>query len=168
MPLLDVPGVPQMHPAAAEAWYVLEFGRERLLKEVEGLTEEQLFTVPAGFRNSIATLLCHIAGSDMAFAHNLSNRTMPDELKAEYFLGRNDNLLIEPKGETKESLLAKFDRSRAALKEALLQLTAEDVEKTLERPGGMQITMRWMLALVGYHATLHIGQIQMVKQHLLA
>lgn len=122
--------------------------------------------MPAGFRNSIATLLCHIAGSDMAFAHGLTGRTMSDELRAEYFLGRNDGLLIEPKGETKESLLAKLDKARAALKEALLQIASEDLDKTIERPNGMQVTLRWYLTVIGIHASVHIGHIQMVKQNL--
>lgn len=166
MALMDVPAVPDMNPAAAQVWYVLEFGRQGLQKAIEGLTEEQLFQVPAGFKNSVATLLCHIAGADMGFAHGLTGRTMSDELKAEYFIGRNDGLLIEPKGETKESLVAKLDKARTALKEALVQISPEDLDKTFDRPNGNQVTMRWYLTVIGFHASIHIGHIQMVRQNL--
>jgi uncharacterized damage-inducible protein DinB len=166
MPLMDVPVVPNMNPAAAQTWSVLDFGRQSLLKLIEGLTEEQLFQVPAGFRNSIATLLCHIAASELSFAHVLTGSQISDEQKAAYFMGRNDGLLIEPKGETQESLLAKLDTARAAMKEALLQIAPEDLEKTFGRPDGMEATMRWYLAVIGFHASWHMGHMQMVKQHL--
>lgn len=166
MPLMDVPVVPNMNPAAAQTWSVLDFGRQNLLKLIEDVTAEQLFQVPAGFRNSIATLLGHIAGAEFSFAHLLTGRQLSDEQKAEYFMGRKDGLLIEPKGETKESLLAKLDTARAALKEALLRIAPEDLEKTFARPDGNQATMRWYLALIGFHTSWHLGHMQMVRQHL--
>jgi uncharacterized damage-inducible protein DinB len=164
MPLMDLPVVPNMNPAVAQTWCALEFAGQRLPKFIEDLTEEQLFQVPAGFRNSIATLLCHLAGTELSFAHTFTGRRMSDEQKAEYFLGRNDGLLIEPKGETKESLLAKLDIGRAALKEALLQV--EDLEKTFPGPGGNEATTRWFLTVIAIHPSLHLGQMQLVKQNL--
>jgi uncharacterized damage-inducible protein DinB len=166
MPLMDAPVVPNMNPAAAQTWSAVEFAMPRLLKFIDDLTEEQLFQVPAGFRNSIATLLCHIAGSELSFAHLLTGRQLSAEQKAEYFLGRNDGLLIEPKGETKESLRAKLDTGRAALKETLLQIQPEDLEKTFDGPNGNQATTRWFLTVIAIHPSLHMGQMLMVKQHL--
>lgn len=159
--------VPNMNPTVTGYWHVLEHGKLGITNIIKDLTEAQLFEVPAGFRNSIATLLIHVAATEIGLATSLAGETLSPEAKAEYYIGRTDDgLLIEPKGETKESLLAKFDKARASLKEQLLKLTDADLERTITRPNGMQIPMRQYLGVYAAHPALHLGHMQYVKQNL--
>lgn len=164
---MDFQAVPNMNPTVTGYWHVLEHGKLGISNAVKDLADEQLFEVPAGFRNSIATLLIHVAATEVGLAHFLTGQTTSDELRAEYYIGRTDDgLLIEPKGETKASLLAKFDKARGLVKEALLKLTEADLERTITRPNGMQLPMRQYLAIYAAHPALHLGHIQYVKQNL--
>lgn len=166
MSRLDVPVEASLGPVAAVVWNQLEFGRKGLLKQMEGLAPEQLAARPAGFKNSLAALLCHIAGSEVNFACILKGETFTDELKAEFFMGRVEGLLRQPEGESVESLTAKLNQSRAAMKEALAGLGEADLERVFPGPGGSEYTMRWLLALIPHHASMHLGQMQMLRQHL--
>lgn len=164
---MDFQAVPNMNPTVLGFWHVLEHGKVGLTNAVKDLTDEQLFEVPAGFRNNIATILIHVAASETGLAHALAGQEISPEVRAEYFIGRTDDgLLIEPKGETKASLLAKFDRARGNLKEALLKLTEADLDRTITRPNGMQLPMRQYLSIYAAHPALHLGHIQYVKQSL--
>lgn len=166
MPRYDIAPEPGLDPVAAAVWNVLEFGKPHLLKQIEGLTPEQLAARPAGFKNSLATLVCHVAGSEISFAHTLLGREMPQELKDEYWMGRDGEYLRQAQGETVESLTAKLEKARAILKEALATVRAADLDRVITRPSGVEVTVRWLLALIAHHASLHIGQMQMLRQHL--
>ncbi|MDF2629576.1 MAG: hypothetical protein K0R39_3407 [Symbiobacteriaceae bacterium] len=159
--------VPNMNPTVVGVWHVLEHGKLGLTNAIKDLTEEQLFELPAGFRNNIATLIMHVAATEAGFAYTLSGQQMAPEVRAEYYIGRTDDgLLIEPKGETRESLLAKFDKARELLKDALLRLTEADLERSISRANGMQLPMRQFLGIYGAHPALHLGHIQLIKQAL--
>lgn len=166
MPRFDVTPEPQMHPAAAAVWHTIEFSRQMLLKEMDGLSPEQLAARPAQFKNSLAALLCHTAGAEIAFAYRLRGEKVPDEYTTEYWLGSDEGRIRQPEGETVESLTAKFNKARAILKEALAALKEEDLERLIERPNDVQYTVRWMLSLIAFHPGLHSGHMQMVRQHL--
>ncbi|HYF77146.1 MAG TPA: DinB family protein [Symbiobacteriaceae bacterium] len=164
---MDFQAVPNMNPTVVGIWHVLEFGKLGTANAIKDLTDEQLFAVPAGFRNSIATIIIHVAATEVGLAHTLAGQELPADLRSAYYMGRTDDgLLIEPKGETKESLLAKFDQARALLKEALLKLTDADLDRTLTRANGTQVPMRQLLGLYAAHPALHLGHIQYVKQAL--
>jgi uncharacterized damage-inducible protein DinB len=166
MPVFDVPQDSGLDPVIAPYWSLAEFAKERMLKLIEGMTPEQLAQRPAGFNNSIATLVNHVAATEVNFSHLLLGRKVPDELAAEYLLDRPQSPLPQPEGETVESLTAKVEKARAILREALGTLRAGDLERLIDRPNGNQVSVRWLLTLMGYHISLHNGQMQMIKQHL--
>ncbi|HEY3366723.1 MAG TPA: DinB family protein [Symbiobacteriaceae bacterium] len=155
-----------MDPVISPTWETLEFGNRRLFKLLEGMTPEQLAERPEGFQNSIAALIVHMAGEEAQFAHWLHAKPIPDDLVREYLLNQAQPPLPQPKGETADSLRGKILKARNLLKDALMGLKAADLDRVIDLPPDTKATVRWQLALVGYHTTCHFGQMQMIKQHL--
>ncbi|CAM1339023.1 DinB family protein [Tenacibaculum aestuarii] len=68
---------------------VLKRSRELVLKRIEGLTTEQLHTIPEGFNNNIAWNVAHLVVTQQLLHYKLSglNCLAPDELIEEYRKG---------------------------------------------------------------------------------
>lgn len=165
MSVWDMQKETAMDPSVTGFWYAFTFGRTRFNRLLEGLTPEQVAAKPAGFNNSIAAVVVHVAGTEVLFAHRILGTEMPAELKAEFLLDQPQSPLPQPAGETVESLIAKLERAEGMIKEALISLKEQDLDREL-KPGQQAYTVRWLLSLVAYHATNHFGQLQMIKQHL--
>lgn len=143
----------------------LDFGSTRVKAVYAGLTPDQLTYVPPGLGNSIATLVVHVAATEVSFAHRLRGETVPDELKVEYLIGQGqNNMLPVASGETPETLTAKLEKARSIVLGALAGVTAADMDKTHEISGGRVITGRWMLSLLPNHQSQHLGQMQLIKR----
>lgn len=141
----------------------LEFGHQRLKAMLEGLTPEQLEKTPTGLANSIATLVVHIAGTEISFGYRLRGEKVPDELVRTYMLGPHENLNVAT-GETVESLREKLTQGRTILLETLAQQNNANLDDELPLGGDRTATRRWFLSLLPYHQATHIGQIQMIKK----
>lgn len=154
-----------LHPFVAGVASSLDFGLRWLKGIVGDLTPEQLAKKPAGFHNSIATLIVHTAGSEIYYAHRLAGTEVPDDLKREYLLDKPLSPLPEPVGETAESLTAKMVKARAVLLGAMAGVSEAD----LAREAGFgpdQQGVRWVLSLLPNHQAMHLGQILVIKQHI--
>jgi uncharacterized damage-inducible protein DinB len=165
MATLDIQKEPGFDPTIAGIWYAYKFGRSRFDQLLQGLSPEQLAQRPAGFHNSIAALVLHVASTEVGFAHLLWGTEVPADLQAEFQMEKRGQTLHQPEGETAETLVTKLHKAEGMIKEALAGLKAEDLDRVLA-PMGSEVTMRWLLSLVSYHATNHFGQLQMIKQHL--
>jgi len=164
MPTMDVSVSADLAPFAAQALGAVEFGKARLLAALEGQSPEQLAAVPAGFSNSIASLVVHIAGTEVTMAHGILGRPLPDDLKAEYLRDRPQNPIPQPAGETVATLTAKREKALGILRQALAGLTAEDVAREVPLGPNRSATVRWMLTALPNHQMQHFGQIQMIKK----
>lgn len=157
---MDMTGFDPVVRATAE---LLTFGRERLFTTVEGLTEAQLHAVPAGLTNSIATLLLHLGGTEVGFAHLILGQTLSDELKSAYKRNVPQKPLPAAEGETLDSLKAKLAQSLGYMEQAMRSLTAADLDREIAL-GTRTLTVRELLKLAGNHQSQHLGQIQIIKQ----
>jgi uncharacterized damage-inducible protein DinB len=166
VPTLDIERDTHMDERIAPIWDTVAFGTAQLLKVLDGLTPEQLLERPVGFKNSLAGLAVHLAGANISFAHLIHERQMDDELKSAYLLTGKLNEIQQPEGETFLSLIAKITTSNRILKEALREVNPADTARVLVRPSGYEVTIRWYLTLIAYHQSAHIGQMQMIRQHL--
>ncbi|MCI2228786.1 DinB family protein [Polaribacter sp. MSW13] len=68
---------------------ILRKSRELILKELEGLTLEQIHIIPTGFKNNIAWNVAHIVVTQQALNYKLSglNCLCPDDLIEAYKKG---------------------------------------------------------------------------------
>ncbi|MFZ5815702.1 MAG: DinB family protein [Bacillota bacterium] len=164
MPTMDVTRHEGLHPAVGAYLSALDLGRSRLINSIKNLSPEQLEQRPAGFKNSIATLVVHCAATEVSFAHRIMGKPVPEELLAE-FPPHKEELLPVITGETAESLQAKLQKSRAILQEAVKGLTAADLTRVIQPAPDRSYTVEWLLALLPVHLMGHVGHIQMIRQH---
>lgn len=144
----------------------LDFGFGRVKGLIQDLTPEQLEAVPAGFSNSIATLIVHIYSLEARLGFGIPGKEVPADVAAE--LGLNlvrTQTLPEVKGETAASLLAKMEKSRGLLLEALGQMTEADLDREMQF-GPRKAPVRWVLSLLPEHQGQHFGHMQMIKKAL--
>lgn len=153
-----------LNPFVAGVAASLDFGFRWIQALVEELTPEQLARVPAGFRNSIATLIVHTAGSEIYYAHRLTGTEIPDELKLEYLLDKPLSPLPAATGETAQSLIAKMVKAREVLLKAIARVSEADLLREANF-GPDQQGVRWVLSLLPNHQAMHLGQVLLIKQH---
>ena len=150
-------------PYVAGVVSVWEFGRWHLKNVLKDLTPEQLAKVPAGLTNSIATLVVHIAATELSIASQIKGEPLSDELRREYLLDQPHSPLPAPAGETVESLYAKLDKAGAYLTQVLKSLTEADLKREVSFfRGPAPITKP--LSLLPHHQAEPVGQIIMIKK----
>ena len=88
---------------------VLKKSREIILKKIEGLTLEQLHTIPEGFKNNIAWNIAHLVVTQQLLHYKLSGLQclVPDDLIEKYRKGTfpTETLNEEEFEEIKELLI---------------------------------------------------------------
>lgn len=142
----------------------LDFGFHPVSGAIKELTAEQVAKVPEGFTNSIATLVIHMAATEINFAHRFQGKAVPDELKAEYLIDQPQKPLPAPQGETGATLVAKLEKARNLLKETIAQMSDADLDAEFEHPSGRKLSYRYLLSLLPHHQGQHYGHIQYLKR----
>jgi uncharacterized damage-inducible protein DinB len=162
--IMDLTVTPGLHPVVAHILAGVDFGRTRLSGTIKDLSPEQLIQAPVGFPNSIATLVVHIASTEVRLAHSLNGEPLPDDLAEEFLRNQPQNPLPQAKGETIESLQAKLTKSRSILLGALSRLSDPDLTREIVFNPDRSVTVRWILVLLTNHQMLHLGHIQMIRK----
>jgi len=165
MPTMDLNRHEGLHPVAAFVLSTLELGRGNLLRQIQELTPDQLAAKPEGFKNSIATLLVHIAATEVNFCHRIIGKPVPEELKVEFLLDQPHSPLPAPVGATVENLTARLEKSLNFLRETLQGLTEIDLTRVIPFGPDRGGTVQWMLALLAGHQAQHVGHIQLLRGH---
>ncbi|MDQ7793890.1 MAG: DUF664 domain-containing protein [bacterium] len=165
MSQLDVPAAGDLDPAAAVVWHAVEFARPQVLALIRGLSPEQLAARPAGFSNSLSSLMLHCAGACVNFAAWITGEPVPADLKAEFHLDKPHTPLYQPPDETAAGLEAKWDKANGILRSALASVRGDSLDRVITLRGH-ELTLRWLLAQITFHTPDHYGQMVMVKQHL--
>lgn len=175
MPKVDLARNETLHPAAALSLGSLDFFRPRLLTIIRELTPDQLSAQPTGFANDVATLCLHLAAVEVGLAHAILRRRLTPELLAEYKLDhplagplprKVAPSLAQAEGESAESLIAKLEKSRALLGEAMTAFTEADMDREFPINRETTATIRWALGMLPMHQAQHLGQIQMLLKQL--
>ncbi len=161
---LDLTIPADIHPYVAGIVTPMEFGRNALKRNLQGLTPEQLAATAPGFGNSIATLVVHLAGYEIVCAHRILGTPMPEELKVEFLWDQPQNPIPAPVGETVETLVDKLDRSREYLLKVLATVTPADLDREFQMGPERTATVRWLLGLIPYHQDEHVGQIILLRK----
>lgn len=166
MRTLDLQTYSDLHPAANLALGSLDFGRTRLKAALRDLPEEHLFIKPENFKNSIATLVNHIAAIEVSFSHRIMGKPVPEDLAARFLLDQSQQPLPEPAGVTMAELEDRLATSFQHVYEAFKTIQDEDLERLIPITDKWSYTVQWMMGLLPVHQFLHIGQIQMLRNQL--
>lgn len=146
---------------------MMNYTRLTTLQAVEGLTTEQLDTVPEGFGNSIGMLLAHIAAVDRLH-HHVSFEGRPYEEASEtvrggFSLGKEGTLPLT--GQSLEALLAELEASRTATLQAFAMKDDAWLASRLTAPYFTNVNQHWAWFHVMEDEVSHRGQIRILRKH---
>ena len=153
-------------PELALGLAALEDARRRTRAAVAGLDQATLDWEPPASRNSIGTLLYHIAATEMEWlsVELLGGRELSSAVAHLLPHGVRDEqgALVRVRGETAEDHLARLDATRGHLVAALEAMSAEEWRRPRPSVGGT-VTPAWVLHHLGQHEAEHRGQIQLLR-----
>lgn len=130
----------------------LESTEEQIAKWTDGLTQEGLWWEGAPGTNTIGGLINHIGITNqrlMSFARGTALRPELEKTAPEQ---------LAPSGENLNQIMDRFKAAQAEVKEALMNLRAEDLETLRERLGNHVPAVHLIHKLVE-HSHEHLGQV---------
>lgn len=154
--------------------------REKVLKSVRSLSDEQLNEIPEEGKWSVAQVLEHLYLMEMNTVDGILETLSKDvynpteEKPIHQILDRTvkrvapDDLTPSRKFQTLEELERKLNQSREALLQSIEGVSEEDLENKsfIHRRYGLLSIRQWVL-LVGYHEERHLQQIEEIKEAIL-
>ncbi|AUC85296.1 damage-inducible protein DinB [Polaribacter sp. ALD11] len=145
---------------------VLRKSRDLVIKELEGLTLDQIHTIPAGFKNNIAWNVAHLVVTQQVLQYKLSglNCLCPDELIEEYKKGTfpTKNFTEEEFEEVKELLLGLPDTLQEDFEAGIFENYTEYPTST----GFVLNSIESAIAFNNFHEGIHYGVIRSIKKFL--
>ena len=159
--ILDI----NLTPKIAVLFSMLEETRNRLLKEIEGLTQEQLdFSPDINKIETIGTLLYHIEAVEYSWIfEDIYKQEMPYEEWKYAFALRSKLDPPQLTGRPLETYVANLKRLRKNFFNEMQKLTDEDLN-TLISSDKYNVTISWILYHLNQHESAHIGQINLLKR----
>lgn len=119
---------------------------------------------PAGDRNSIATMVLHIAGTNLQWVYKLFlNQPIPDHLKERFLFHDGESVMPEVTGLTADELLARHQESVEHVRQYLLTLTDADLDRRVSMGPNADATFRWGLWHLAEHSMLHQGHMRWLR-----
>lgn len=146
---------------------MMNYARLTTLQAVEGLTVEELDTVPEGFGNSIGTLLAHIAAVDRVYQMmSFEGRNFGEgDLAILGGLTMGKSGTPPPVGQGLETLLAELEASRALTLKVFA--TKDDAWLTSRMPAPYDsMNHHWAWFHVMEDEVNHRGQIRILRKRI--
>jgi hypothetical protein len=145
---------------------VLRISRDLVAKELEGLTLDQIHTIPKGFKNSIAWNVAHLVVTQQLLHYKLSNIDClcSDELIQEYKKGTipTTNFTEEEFEEVKDLLIGLPDTLQEDFEAGIFKNFSAYPTST----GLVLDSIETALVFNNYHEGIHYGIIRSIKKFL--
>ncbi len=145
---------------------VLRKSRDLVLKELEGLTLEQIHTIPAGFNNNIAWNVAHLVVTQQVLHYKLSglNCLCPDDLIDAHKKGTSPTKTFteEEFDEVKELLMGLPDTLQEDFEAGIFENYTEYPTST----GFVLSSIDNAIAFNNFHEGIHYGIIRSIKKFL--
>jgi hypothetical protein len=143
---------------------VLRKSRVLVLKELDGLTVDQIHAIPAGFKNNIAWNIAHLVVTQQLLHYKLSglNCLCPDELIEAHKKGTlpTTNFTEEEFDEVKELLLGLPDTLEEDFEAGIFENFNEYPTST----GFVIDSLETAIAFNNFHEGIHYGIIRSIKK----
>ena len=147
-----------------EQFDVLRKSRELVIKELEGLTLDQIHKIPEGFKNNIAWNVAHLVVTQQLLHYALSglNPLCPDELIADYRKGTSTNKIFteEEFEEVKELLIGLPNTLEEDFNAGIFQTYKEYPTST----GFVLSSIENAIPFNNFHEGIHYGIIRAIKK----
>ena len=143
---------------------VLRKSRELILKELEGLTLDQIHETPEGFKNNIAWNVAHVVATQQVLHYKMSglNCLCPDDLIDDYKKGTSPTKTFteEEFEEVKELLMGLPD----TLEEDFEAGIFENYDEYPTSTGFVLASIETAIAFNNFHEGIHYGIIRAIKK----
>ena len=143
---------------------VLKKSRELVLKAIDGLTLEQLHTIPTGFKNNIAWNVAHLVVTQQLLQYKLSglNCLVPDELIEQHRKGTfpTKTFTEEEFEEVKELLIGLPDTLEEDFEAGIFEKYNEYKTST----GYVLDSIERAISFNNFHEGIHYGIIVSIKK----
>lgn len=157
---------PQYTPQIGALVEMMNYARLTTLQAVEGLTTEQLDTVPEGFGNSIGMLLAHIAAVDRVYQMmSFEGRDfgeMDGAIMGGLSMGQQGT--PPPTGQSLDTLLAELDAARKLTLDTFTTKDDDWLASRLPAPYD-DMNQHWAWFHVMEDEVSHRGQIRILRKH---
>lgn len=144
---------------------ILRTSRALVLKELDGLTLEQLHHTPVGFKNNIAWNVAHLVVTQQLLHYKLSglNCLCPDQLIEDHKKGTTPTTTFteEEFEEVKELLMGFPDTLEEDFNAEIFQNFTEYPTST----GFVLTSIESAIAFNNFHEGIHYGIIRAIKKH---
>jgi hypothetical protein len=145
---------------------ILRKSRELVLKELDGLTLDQVHSIPQGFKNNIAWNVAHLVVTQQALCYKLSglNCLCPDDLMDAHKKGTLPTKLFteEEFDEVKELLLGLPDTLQEDFEAGIF----EDYTEYPTSTGFVLSSIETAIEFNNFHEGIHYGIIRAIKKFL--
>lgn len=145
---------------------VLRKSRELVLKELEGLTLDQIHKIPEGFKNNIAWNVAHLVVTQQLLHYKLSglNPLCPDDLIENYRKGTSPTKIFteEEFEEVKDLLMALPDTLQEDFEAGIFENYNEYATST----GYVLTDIENAISFNNFHEGIHYGIIRSIKKFL--
>ncbi len=145
---------------------VLRKSRDLVLKELEGLTLEQIHTIPAGFKNNIAWNVAHLVVTQQLLHYKLSglNCLCPDDLIETHRKGTlpTKTFTTEEFDEVKELLIGLPNTLQEDFEAGIFENYNEYPTST----GYVITSIESAITFNNFHEGIHYGIIRSIKKFL--
>jgi hypothetical protein len=136
-------------------------GMEMFLRNFSHVPDDKLEWTPTPTSKSALRVAAHTALYAGRFASMIRDRGLPNPTNLTEWVAQRD---AEERAITSREEMEKvFREGTAEVLAALDGLTPEEVESTLDSGQGWSMPMTQLIALPGWHATLHLGQIDYLQ-----
>ncbi|APZ46171.1 damage-inducible protein DinB [Polaribacter reichenbachii] len=145
---------------------VLRKSRELVLKELEGLTLDQIHKIPEGFKNNIAWNVAHLVVTQQLLHYKLSglNPLCPDDLIEAHRKGTSPTKIFteEEFEEVKDLLMALPDTLQEDFEAGIFENYTEYPTST----GYVLSSIENAISFNNFHEGIHYGIIRSIKKFL--
>lgn len=136
-------------------------GMEMFLRNFSHVPDDKLNWTPTPTSKSALRVAAHTALYAGRFAAMIRNRALPTPVNLDEWVAANEAEEIAVT--SREEMERIFRAGTAEVVEALDGLAPNEVELTLTSDQGWSIPMQQVMAFPGWHATLHLGQIDYLQ-----
>ena len=136
-------------------------GMDMFLRNFAHVPDDRLNWTPTPTAKSALRVAAHTALYAGRFAKMISDRQLPQPANIEEWVAKNnaEEIAVTDRAEMERI----FREGTAAVIAALDSLTPEEVESDLSSGQGFEMPMKQLINLPGWHATLHLGQIDYLQ-----
>ena len=161
---MDYINTSKLHIKMKIQFDILRKSRELILKELEGLTLDQIHEIPEGFKNNIAWNVAHLVVTQQLLHYKFSdlNCLCPDNLIDDYKKGTAPTKIftVEEFDEVKELLMGLPD----TLEEDFEAGIFENYNDYPTSTGFVLSSIETAIAFNNFHEGIHYGIIRAIKK----